>query len=78
MANIPLVYNVSLVDVQKFRDFGTFANNFDDFIVSEGINPFNSMDSYFLRFANARTGNIGGNYYEDLDFTDKQIITDFI
>ncbi len=31
MANIPLVYNVSLVDVQKFRDFGTFANNFDDF-----------------------------------------------
>jgi len=31
MANIPLVYNVSLVDVQKFRDFGTFSNNFDDF-----------------------------------------------
>jgi hypothetical protein len=31
MANIPLVYNVSLVDIQKFKDFGTFANNFDDF-----------------------------------------------
>lgn len=31
MANIPLVYNVSLVDIQKFKDFGTFANNFDNF-----------------------------------------------
>ena len=31
MANIPLVYNVSLVDIQKFKDFGRFANNFDDF-----------------------------------------------
>jgi len=31
MANIPLVYNVSLVDIQKFKDFGTFANNFDEF-----------------------------------------------
>lgn len=31
MANIPLVYNISLVDIQKFKDFGTFANNFDDF-----------------------------------------------
>jgi hypothetical protein len=50
------------------------ANNFDDFIVSEGTNPFNSMDSYFLRFANARTGNIGGNYYEDLDFIDQQAL----
>ena len=50
------------------------ANNFDDFIVSEGTNPFNSMDSYFLRFANARTGNIAGNYYEDLDFIDQQAL----
>jgi hypothetical protein len=32
------------------------------------------MDSYFLRFANARTGNIGGNYYEDLDFIDQQAL----
>jgi hypothetical protein len=31
MANIPLVYNVSLSDVQTFKDFGTFQNNFDDF-----------------------------------------------
>lgn len=31
MANIPLVYNVSLVDIQKFKDFGMFANNFDNF-----------------------------------------------
>ena len=50
------------------------ANNFDDFIVSEGTNPYNSMDSYFLRFANARTGNIAGNYYEDLDFIDQQAL----
>lgn len=50
------------------------ANNFDDFIVSEGTNPYNSMDSYFLRFANARTGNIAGNYYEDIDFIDQQAL----
>jgi len=31
MSNIPLIYNVSLSDVQKFKDFGTFANNFDNF-----------------------------------------------
>ena len=31
MANIPLVYNISLSDVQTFKDFGTFQNNFDDF-----------------------------------------------
>lgn len=31
MANIPLVYNVSLSDIQSFKDFGTFQNNFDDF-----------------------------------------------
>lgn len=50
------------------------ANNFDDFIVSEGTNLYNSMDSYFLRFANARTGNIAGNYYEDIDFIDQQAL----
>lgn len=50
------------------------ANNFDDFIVSEGTNPYNSMDSYFLRFANARIGNIAGNYYEDIDFIDQQAL----
>jgi hypothetical protein len=31
MANIPLVYNVSLSDIQTFKDFGTFQNNFDNF-----------------------------------------------
>ncbi len=50
------------------------ANNFDDFIVSEGVNPYNSMDSYFLRFANARSGNIAGAYYSDLDFIDQQAL----
>ncbi len=50
------------------------ANVFDDFIVSEGVNPYNSMDSYFLRFANSRPGNIAGNYYEDLDFIDQQAL----
>lgn len=50
------------------------ANNFDDYIVSQGTNPYNSMDSYFLRFANSRTGNIAGNYYEDLDFIDQQAL----
>ena len=23
-------------------------NNFDDFIISQGVNPYNSMDNYFL------------------------------
>jgi hypothetical protein len=50
------------------------ANNFDDFIVSEGVNPYNSMDSYFLRFANSRPGDISGSYYGDLDFIDQQAL----
>ncbi len=50
------------------------ANNFDDYIVSEGVNANNSMDSYFLRFANARPGNIAGAYYGDLDFIDQQAL----
>lgn len=50
------------------------ANNFDDFIVSKGVNPYNSMDSYFLRFANSRPGDISGNYYGDLDFIDQQAL----
>ena len=32
------------------------------------------MDSYFLRFANSRSGNIAGNYYENLDFIDQQAL----
>lgn len=31
MANIPLLYNVSLGDIQTFKDLGTFQNNFDNF-----------------------------------------------
>jgi len=31
MANIPLIYNVSLSDVQKFKGMGTFDNNLDSF-----------------------------------------------
>lgn len=31
MANIPLIYNVSLPDVQKFKGTGTFDNNLDNF-----------------------------------------------
>lgn len=50
------------------------ANNFDDYIVSQGVNPYNSMDSYFLRFANSRPGNIDGLYYSDLDFIDQQTL----
>lgn len=53
------------------------ANNFDDFIISEGVNPYNSMDSYFLRFANARPGNIEGAYYGDVDFIDQQALLGF-
>lgn len=50
------------------------ANNFDDFIVSEGTNPFNSMDIYFLRFANGNNGvgNLGGTYYDELNFIEQQ------
>ena len=32
MANIPLIYDVSLSDVQKFKELGTFTNNFDNII----------------------------------------------
>lgn len=31
MTDIPLIYDVSLADVQKFKDFGTFSNNFDQY-----------------------------------------------
>jgi hypothetical protein len=55
------------------------TNNFDDFIISEGVNPYNSMDSYFLRFANSRSRHqsIDGNYYENLDFIDQQTLLGF-
>ena len=50
------------------------ANNLNDFVISEGVNFNNSIDSYFLRFANARSGNIAGSYYGDLDFIDQQAL----
>jgi hypothetical protein len=31
MANIPLIYDVSMPDVQKFKGTGTFDNNLDNF-----------------------------------------------
>ena len=31
MANIPVTYTIGLEDVQKFKDFGTYENNIDDF-----------------------------------------------
>lgn len=55
------------------------ANNFDDYIVSQGVNPYNSMDSYFLRFANGGSGvgDLGGTYYEDLNFIGQQALLGF-
>ena len=50
-------------------------NNFDDFIESEGINPYNSMDKYFLQYANivnGGAGNLNNTYYEDLSFSEQQ------
>jgi hypothetical protein len=31
MADIPVTYTIGLEDVQKFKDFGTYENNIDDF-----------------------------------------------
>jgi hypothetical protein len=48
MANIPLVYNVSLSDIQTFKDFGTFQNNFDDFGNDQLV--YNVSQSYDGKF----------------------------
>jgi len=48
MANIPLIYNVSLVDVQKFKDLGTFDNNFDNFGNAQLV--YNVSQSYDGKF----------------------------
>jgi hypothetical protein len=58
------------------------ANNFDDFIVSKGINPYNSMDKYFLQYANANQpywagasqGYLNSINYEDVGFIDQQAL----
>lgn len=48
MSNIPLIYNVSLADVQKFKDLGTFDNNFDNFGNIQLV--YNVSQSYDGRF----------------------------
>ncbi len=54
-------------------------NNFDNRIYSAGINPYNSIDKYFLRFANGlpQEGGITlqtleNAFFEDLNFIDQQ------
>lgn len=54
-------------------------NNFNNSIYSAGINPYNSIDKYFLRFANGlpQEGGITlqtlqSAYFEDLNFIDQQ------
>jgi hypothetical protein len=54
-------------------------NNFDNRIYSAGVNPFNSIDNYFLRFANGlpQEGGItlqtlDSAFFEDLNFIDQQ------
>lgn len=50
------------------------AANLDDFIVSEGVNPYNSMDAYFLQYANSRSGSVAGLDYGNVDFVDQQAL----
>jgi hypothetical protein len=53
------------------------TNNFNDFVISEGVNPYNSMDSYFLNHAQGfelqylqtQTGETIGNLYQYLGET---------
>lgn len=54
-------------------------NNFNNSIYSAGINPYNSIDKYFLRFANGlpQEGGITlqtleSSFFEDLNFIDQQ------
>jgi hypothetical protein len=54
-------------------------NNFDNSIYSAGVNPYNSIDKYFLRFANGlpQEGGItlqtlDNAFYENLNFIDQQ------
>jgi len=55
------------------------TNNFNNSLYSAGINPYNSIDKYFLRFANGlpQEGGITlqtleSAYFEDLNFIDQQ------
>jgi hypothetical protein len=54
-------------------------NNFDNSIYSAGVNAYNSIDKYFLRFANGLPSEGGitlqtleNAYFEDLNFIDQQ------
>ncbi len=68
-------------DWQKFTVALNYENNnnFDNTLYSAGVNPINSIDKYFLRFANG-TPQEGGitlqtlenAYYENLNFIDQQ------
>ena len=55
------------------------SNNFNNSLYSAGINPYNSIDKYFLRFANGLPQEGGiilqtleSAYFEDLNFIDQQ------
>lgn len=58
------------------------SNNFDDYIISEGVNPYNSMDKFFLQYANANPpywegvsqGYLNSINYEDVGFIDQQAL----
>ena len=50
------------------------ASHLDDFIISEGVNPYNSMDNYFLQYANSRSGSVAGLDYGNVDFVDQQAL----
>lgn len=52
-------------------------NNFDNSLFSSGVNPNNSIDKYFLSYANANQGGIylgtlQNSYYENLNYQDQQ------
>lgn len=47
------------------------VNNFNNYSVSNGTNPYNSMDQYFLQMSNF-TGDIRNYYYDELGFTQQQ------
>ncbi|MDN3676795.1 outer membrane protein transport protein [Flavobacterium paronense] len=54
-------------------------NNFNNSLYSAGTNPYNSIDKYFLRFANGlpqeggiTLGTLRNAYFEDLNFIDQQ------
>ncbi|WET01610.1 outer membrane protein transport protein [Flavobacterium sp. YJ01] len=49
------------------------TNNFNNSVFSAGTNPTNSVDGYFLAFANGiPLGNITNNPYEDLSYREQQ------